>query len=50
MVLVPSIMQLLGEANWWFPRWLDRFVPRLEAEAGSASPASMVSADHPAWS
>jgi RND superfamily putative drug exporter len=48
MVLVPSIMQLLGEANWWFPRWLDRIVPRLEAEAGPASPASLVSADHPA--
>ena len=50
MVLVPSIMQLLGKANWWFPRWLDRVVPRLEAEAGSASPASLVSADNPAWS
>ncbi len=30
MVLVPSVMQLLGQANWWFPRWLDRTVPRLE--------------------
>jgi RND superfamily putative drug exporter len=28
MVLVPSIMQLMGDANWWFPRWLDRAVPR----------------------
>jgi putative drug exporter of the RND superfamily len=33
MVLVPSIMQLLGAANWWFPRWLDRAVPHLEVEA-----------------
>jgi RND superfamily putative drug exporter len=33
MVLVPSIMQLLGPANWWFPRWLDRTVPHLEVEA-----------------
>jgi putative drug exporter of the RND superfamily len=32
MVLVPSVMQLVGRANWWFPRWLDRTVPRLEAD------------------
>ena len=24
MVLVPALMQLLGRANWWMPRWLDR--------------------------
>jgi len=27
MVLVPSIMQLLGEANWWFPTALGRHLP-----------------------
>jgi RND superfamily putative drug exporter len=27
MVLVPSIMQLLGDANWWLPGWLDRRLP-----------------------
>jgi putative drug exporter of the RND superfamily len=32
MVLVPAVMQLLGRANWWFPRWLDRAVPHLEAD------------------
>jgi putative drug exporter of the RND superfamily len=32
MVLVPAVMQLLGNANWWMPRWLDRLVPRLERE------------------
>jgi RND superfamily putative drug exporter len=32
MVLVPAVMQLLGERNWWLPRWLDRAVPRLELE------------------
>ena len=32
MVLVPALMQLLGERNWWLPRWLDRAVPRLELE------------------
>jgi RND superfamily putative drug exporter len=29
MVLVPAVMELLGKANWWFPRRLDRIVPRL---------------------
>jgi putative drug exporter of the RND superfamily len=24
MVLVPAVMQLLGRANWWMPRWLGR--------------------------
>ncbi len=33
MVLVPSIMELLGNANWWMPSWLDRRLPRLGAEA-----------------
>jgi RND superfamily putative drug exporter len=35
MVLVPAVMQLLGERNWWLPGWLDRLLPdaRLEAPA-----------------
>jgi RND superfamily putative drug exporter len=28
MVLVPAAMTLLGRANWWQPRWLDRVLPR----------------------
>ncbi len=32
MVLVPSTMELLGRANWWFPAWLDRIVPSLRIE------------------
>ncbi len=27
MVLVPSIMQLLGRANWWLPGWMARLLP-----------------------
>jgi putative drug exporter of the RND superfamily len=33
MVLVPATMELLGDKNWWFPKWLDRIVPRLHVEA-----------------
>ena len=32
MVLVPAVMQLLGERNWWLPRWLDRVLPRARIE------------------
>ena len=36
LVLVPAVMELLGAANWWLPRWLDRMLPqRLEAGAGT---------------
>jgi len=37
LVLVPAAMQLLGEWNWWMPRWLDRLLPRLELEGEPAS-------------
>jgi RND superfamily putative drug exporter len=32
LVLVPSAMELLGEANWWLPSWLDRILPNLGSE------------------
>ena len=31
-LLVPSVMILIGKANWWFPRWLDRIVPNFSIE------------------
>jgi putative drug exporter of the RND superfamily len=34
MVLVPSVMELVGRANWWLPRWLDRLLPTITAEDG----------------
>jgi len=27
MVLVPSVMEVLGAANWWLPGWLRRVLP-----------------------
>lgn len=32
MVLVPATMELLGEANWWMPKWLDRVLPTINVE------------------
>ena len=31
-VLVPAVMHLLGDRNWWLPRWLDRALPRVAVE------------------
>jgi len=42
MAIVPSVMFLFGKANWWFPGWLDRILPRLavdpEASSSTAQP------------
>ncbi len=32
MLLVPATMELLGDKNWWIPRWLDRVLPRVNVE------------------
>ncbi|HET9593011.1 MAG TPA: MMPL family transporter [Solirubrobacterales bacterium] len=40
MVLVPAVMQLLGEKNWWIPDWLERILPRIEVEAAAPEGAS----------
>jgi RND superfamily putative drug exporter len=32
LLLVPATMELLGEANWWLPRWLDRILPKINVE------------------
>ncbi|HET9168437.1 MAG TPA: MMPL family transporter [Actinospica sp.] len=38
MMLVPSIMQLLGKANWWLPGWLDRILPHFSVEGDGTPP------------
>ncbi|MBI3647600.1 MAG: MMPL family transporter [Actinobacteria bacterium] len=30
--LVPSLMLLMGRANWWFPKWLDRILPHVHVD------------------
>jgi RND superfamily putative drug exporter len=39
MVLVPAVMQLLGDRNWWIPNWMERFLPRLDLEPAGVRPA-----------
>lgn len=36
-VLVPSLMHLLGRANWWLPAWLERTLPRVSIEGTPVS-------------
>lgn len=32
MLLVPATMELLGDRNWWLPKWLDRLLPTVNVE------------------
>jgi putative drug exporter of the RND superfamily len=46
LVLVPSVMEVLGRANWYMPRWLDRIVPRLGVEVDLGEPPAPVDTGH----
>ena len=32
MLLVPATMELLGDKNWWLPRWLGKVLPNFDVE------------------
>ena len=32
MVLVPATMALMGDANWWLPKWLGRILPEIDLD------------------
>ena len=36
MLLVPATMELLGDKNWWLPRWLERVLPTIDVEGAAA--------------
>jgi RND superfamily putative drug exporter len=38
LILVPAAMELLGDWNWWLPRWLDRMLPHVGLEGGVPEP------------
>ncbi len=35
LILVPSLMNILGNANWWLPGWLNKILPHFEVEGGA---------------
>ena len=45
MVLVPATMKLMGDANWWMPRWLDRLLPTINIEGETALPEPEIEVD-----
>ena len=40
-LLLPAVLNILGDATWWIPAWLDRLLPRVNIEGSSTrlSPA-----------
>jgi putative drug exporter of the RND superfamily len=46
MVLVPSTMELLGDRNWWLPRWLDRLLPHMDVEGEPVMPVAEPAANN----
>ncbi len=37
-LLVPAVMMLLGNANWWLPGWMERIIPRVGLETEDSLP------------
>jgi putative drug exporter of the RND superfamily len=33
-LLVPALMVMVGKANWYLPKWVDRILPRISIEGG----------------
>jgi len=44
-VLLPATMKLLGEVNWYLPRWLD-WLPKVTPETAPISPSEDMEAAH----
>jgi RND superfamily putative drug exporter len=42
LLLVPATMELLGDSNWWLPRWLDTLLPDVAVEGSHHEPAAEV--------
>ena len=46
MAIVPALMFMFGKANWWFPRGLDRVLPRLNVDP-DIPPAAVARPEEP---
>ena len=38
LVLVPTTMELMGDFNWWVPKWLDKILPNVDFESSGSTP------------
>jgi len=48
MAIVPALMFMMGKANWWFPRWLDRLLPGVSVDRGQRADQAPPDAQPPA--
>ncbi len=39
-VLLPAVLEILGPATWWLPKWLDARLPRINIEGTEAKAAA----------
>jgi RND superfamily putative drug exporter len=39
LMIVPAVLQMLGDRAWYMPRWLERIIPRITIEPPAARPA-----------
>ena len=35
-VLLPAVLEILGERTWWLPHWIDSRLPRIRIEGHAA--------------
>ena len=47
LLLVPATMTLFPKATWWMPRWLDRVLPRIDAEGHDEPPSEPAGTEEP---
>jgi RND superfamily putative drug exporter len=45
LILVPATMELLGDWNWWMPKWLDRILPTVHVEPAEDLDAELAQLD-----
>ncbi len=46
LVLVPAVMEMLGKANWWMPRWLARVMPAPQLSSHQATAPLLKTGNH----
>jgi RND superfamily putative drug exporter len=47
-VVIPAVMQLLGDRNWYLPRWLE-WLPKVHVEGRATAPTPVGRFDAPAY-
>ncbi len=45
LILVPALMELFGNWNWWLPGWMERRLPRINVEGFEGEPQAAPALD-----